>query len=473
MNWAQLRWALLLVFLVPVVDPEASFTLADNYEALVGLMFLSLAACALVLSRLDRPPREALWAWVLLGLMIQGYYLRSYALAREVSVAGFLPVNPELNWVSIHTIAGGFAYITLAFSSVCLSCWVGLTVFERVPALPEPAAVSDSDASRFVLAVAAAGLAVGVFQAWYGFGVMGVESQRLPFRADTLLIRLRTDVVPALLYLAVWRADRTAGRRVWLAVWASMAALAVADSVLSTSRGSLVKLGLPVLFLWLVTGRFTRRRSVLLGAAGALAVLMYPFASAMRSARMSTSEGTAEAAAGAVAAVFRGDLWESAGSTTGAAADRVTGADGVWFAMGDMPPGVDVDRLLRHVFAEPIHVYYTREIVGVTRPADFRSPGLAGFAMLVGGLPALAVFPGAFALAAGATWTRLARLRSAPVALSLFAFALFSVAMEGTFTVGDLAMPFLAVAAVEAVYRRSAGGRAADAAAPGEFAHAH
>jgi hypothetical protein len=449
------RWVLLVIFLEPVFDPISPFTLADGYAGLVGLMFVSMAACALLLSRLDRPMGETLWAWVLLGLFLRGYYLKSFGMAWKVIEPGFQQPNPELDWVSIHTIAAGFRYITPAFAVVCVASWLALGARRR-SSRPPAAAAENLGRKSIELAVGAVMLAagVGLMQAWLGIGIMGVDYQRLPFRLDTVLFRLRTDIAPPLILLTIWMTDRSRSRGTRLVVLAAPLALALVDCIVTTSRGSFVKLGLPVFFLWLVSGRLTWRRAQLLAVIGAITFLLYPFATALRWVRMQGTGLNWQAVATAAGVAWGEDAVGSFSANTELAADRIGGADGVWFAMGDMPDGIDVGRIMSHLFVEPVHVYFTREVVGIVTPADLRAPGLVGLAMLLGGVPGVILIPAAFVGAIRLLWASLSRLRTAPVALSFVSMTLILIVMEGTLTLGLVVTPLIGVGVTEWVYRK-------------------
>jgi hypothetical protein len=447
------RWGLLLIFLVPIVDPESPFMLTGGYATVVGLLFVSLASCALLLSGLKAPLRESLWAWLLLGLFLHAYYVRSFLFAREAVGAGFTPTNPELNWVGLSTIAEGLSYITPAFAVTCVCCWLALAVPDG-PRDDDTAWDGLGPAAFWLIAVVTAfAAAAGMLQAWLGIGIMGLESEPLPYRLDSILVRSRTDVVPPLAFLAVWMAGRSARPLARASALASLVVLALIDSVVTTSRGSLVKLGLPLLFLWILTGRLTRRRLAYLGVVALVAVLLLPFASELRMARVRGASGTWDAIADAASTAWNGDLLDSTLSGGRLVADRITGAEGVWFSMGAMPDGLDPDRLYDHVLVEPIAVYYTRRVVGVTWLADFRAPGLVGFAMLMGGVPGVWVVPAVFVLATRVLWGIFGHFKTAPVARSLWAMAVFSLAMEGTFATGGVLMPVVGIGVAEAVYR--------------------
>jgi hypothetical protein len=234
----------------------------------------------------------------------------------------------------------------------------------------------------------------------------------------------------------------------------SLPVLALVDTVVTSSRGSLPKLGLPVIFLWLLIGRITRRRLAILVVAGVASVLLHPFASAVRIARIQSVTGSVwDILSGAAVTAWSGNLLDSASVGGQRVANRVVGAEGVWFSLSAMPDGFDTQRIRAHLTDEPITNYYTRRVVGVTSPFDFRSPGLVGFAMLVGGGPGVVVIPSAFVLFVYAVWRQLARLRSSPVALSIWMMSALLLAMEGTFPLASFVMPLAGVGIAELVYR--------------------
>ena len=453
MTASSARWLLLLVFLVPVMDPTSPFTMADDFGRVFVTMFVAAGIFSLLLPKLSAPWKDSLWAWVFAGLFLQGYYLRSYLFARDVVKVGYVGDNPEMNWVSLNTIAACLPYVTAAFAAVCLASWLSLTFLPPAPEPEEPPGGLGPWVVGLVSTALAVGVSCGVVQYVLGIGVMGMETaRRLPLLLDSVVIHSRLDLAPALVYLAIWLSDRSEDGRHRALPLAALVVLGLMDGALSTSRGSLLKLALPLLFLWLLTGRLTRRRFQFLALAVGLTILLHPVISALRSARMNAS-GPWEAVASAVTAAWLEDPTGSLSTNGQRIVERVTGAEGVWFSVSDMPVGIDLKRLAGHFTGDSLTVYYTKEVVGVTRAADFRSPGLVGFSMLIGGWQGAVILPFLVVLGVRAVWWPLGRLRSSPVALSLWTMAMFLVVMEGTFAVSGVVFPLGAVAAVELVYR--------------------
>src|SRR5437870_911125 len=123
MNYRVLRWSILLVPVYGffygwfvVIDIDASFA---------WLSLLSVFAGAALLSRLGRPLDRTLWAWVILGVFLQGYFVKTFVSYENVSNYRFDRVSAELNWLSAPTIAEGYRWIVLSFVVFCVtSCWV-------------------------------------------------------------------------------------------------------------------------------------------------------------------------------------------------------------------------------------------------------------------------------------------------------------------------------------------------------------
>ncbi|HEX8199481.1 MAG TPA: hypothetical protein VF590_03275 [Isosphaeraceae bacterium] len=457
MNWIKLRWALLLLFLIPVFDLGSPFQLADEFSAFVLEMVISLAACALLLTRLDRMDGRTLWVWVLLGLFLQGYYIKGFLYAGVVSVPGSVFRNPELNWLSIHTIAAGFRYTTVAFVVACVFCWLALG--RRRGPVPTPPAIEAAEASTgraawLALAVTALTIGAGFVQAWLGIGIMGVSSERLPMRLDTVLFRFRSDLAPTWVLLALWVLDRPGRRRAWVLTLAAMLVVALIDGLVSSSRGTFVRLGLLVFFLWVLTGRLRRRRVLFLGLILVATVLLAPFFTTIRQLRMEASDRSQAVVSSAASSAWSGGLAESTASAAIFVGDRVSGTEGIWFAMGEFPDDIDWRRVLDHLFVEPLHIYYTRQIVGVLSPTDFRAPGLVAFFLMLGGTRGLVVFLTAYLLGFTVLWDLASRLQAAPVALALCVNALLYITMEGILGINNIVLLFIDIAAAEWLYTK-------------------
>ena len=452
---ADLRWGVLLPFLIPFLDVESPFFLAA--PGVLGLSAASAAACAFLLSRLAGPPGRSLWAWVILLVFVQGYYVKSYWFARIVQTPGFMLVNHELYWLSADQIAAGLVPITWAFCTFCVVAWVLLgPVPTEVATAEEPPPSDESRALSLIALATAVGFAAGAVQWYLGFGVMGVENDPLPLRLDTIIVRTRAELVPGLIYLGIWSVDRSRRWTTWAVAAGSLLLMAGLDTVLSTSRGSFARYGLPVLFLWLLTGRLTARRAAFVALTLLLTLALHPVASALRAQRMSESM------------VARGgeELDAADGSTLftlGVLASRVGGAEGVWYVAGRMDEGVDAARVVDHLSgALPIHVYHTRAIVGLPAIVDFRSPGLLGGLMLLGGRAWWLWLLAGYAAAVRLGWGGLSRLRTAAVARSIAAMQCLLQSMEGTFQAQNVGSMLATILVVELAQRRFLGRRGPD-----------
>jgi hypothetical protein len=131
---------------------------------------------------------------------------------------------------------------------------------------------------------------------------------------------------------------------------------------------------------------------------------------------------------------------------------RVNGAAGVWFTQRAAAREGGLDRLWpdRRV---PLIRYYTRDIHGVTKPGDFRQPGLVAAFLLAGGSYGIwlwAVFVAAWA----GTWWAAGWMHTAPVARASIALHMLVFANEGTLHWPDLATAACCVLLVESIHRR-------------------
>jgi hypothetical protein len=283
-------------------------------------------------------------------------------------------------------------------------------------------------------------LGLTLVQVRLGYGVLGVGNPNVPGGFGSLLTLVREQLVPAALLLCLWVFDRR--RTQWAQATALMIVVTgVTAAVISTSRGILPSLVAPMLLLWLLTGRLTRPRKMGFIAVALIAVVLFPILSHDRFQRITGSEGKAtlpSVSEVADAAFFM--------------VTRPSGVEGVLHGY-DHRGTLEIQRTLRFLRPHAMTEYYTRTVVRVADPADFRAPGIVGALMMIGGGPAVVLMMIATVLLIQWLWVLFARLKSWPVALALTAPAV-AITVSGGVEFQILVKVVIQVLACEFVYRK-------------------
>lgn len=441
----SLRWLLLGIF--PAGYAVCNVAIGPLPRSFALLTLADLAACATLLVRLGGPLRRTLWAWAGLVVLLDGLFLNMYLFASKLNSPQFLATYyPELQWVTRQQILRGYPWVTLGFATFCLSTSVVLA-WQPSPArwraAVGPRRVSTNYARQVVIAVFVVYLLASLLEARLGYGVLGEATPSLPLHLGTALTFVRANLAISLFVLSIWVLD--SARSKWTPVAILLAVLsALIDGFISTSRGSLITLLLPILFLLMLTRRFTKVRKIGVLCILVAALALIPVFGALRSARLG-SQGPATTASKPLTTTL------TEGGTF--LIIRVTGIDGVWEALGNegrFSPGRTIS------FLKPSRLtdYYTHDIVRVKTANDFRAPGTVGGLMVVGGAMAVVLFVILFTLLMQLLWSLLLLLRTAPVALALAALAVATFFQGGAFDFFLLVKVLIEVGICEMLYRK-------------------
>ena len=110
----HLRWLILLIFVAGYLLTAGKFQSAQGQYAVYSL--ISMAACALLLVRLDRYGKESVAAWLALIVFLVTQYVRFYSLVIDPS---FLRIMlSEGGWQALRSeeaLIDGFRLATIAF----------------------------------------------------------------------------------------------------------------------------------------------------------------------------------------------------------------------------------------------------------------------------------------------------------------------------------------------------------------------
>jgi hypothetical protein len=284
---------------------------------------------------------------------------------------------------------------------------------------------------------------------------MGFETVHLPLRLDTIIFRLQSGVIPILLLLVIWILDIPKRRWWWFLALGLLLFHSLAVSVIAASRAGLINFSLPVFFLWLTARRLTRKRVLIMSLPVLGTFLVFPLVSAFRAARIMKTDNFVGAMTVAMQYLDAADWGESMRATAMHLIIRVIGAEGVWFIQRYAVESLTLGVPSWSIFQEPLAEYYTYQVLGFTILGDFRSPGLVGAFMLLGGFPGVIILWMVFIFLVYYMWEKMSLLKSAPVALATFACFLFSFVGEGTLQVQDWVSCVGAIYVCEWIYRRA------------------
>jgi len=406
----------------------------------IGIAVVVLSAIGLFASLRECKVESCLWVWILLVILALGYLTKSFYFLFFES-AGFY--RPEFSWVDEAIVGSSMKAISMAFlffsvaSYGCLRA-LGLPRTVPVPKVEEGQAVDESLRRRClgVLVLSLVLYVVGVFGVVVlRLPVMGQEAVHLPLRLDFIINRTIREVLPAVALTIVWLTDRWKSKLTWAAAVALFVGIHLCNAALSTSRGGAIIPLLALLILWIVSGRISRRRCWMVAGCLVVALALMPIITLLRASALVEGERVAGyVAAGRTDAVLESygewQVWANLLLT------RITGAEGIWWLIreGQLPDlniGLDV-------FWGGLAEVYTRDVVGIRLAGDYRAPGILGaFVMLVGWDLSSFAF-GAYVFLVGVAWSQVRRLRNAPVASTLFALALITFTIEGTFRCQDI-----------------------------------
>jgi len=414
---------------------------------------LALALAVGGLRKANVPPviHSGILAVFLLGGVFQLYLLSYNYLSHPNFIHDQVPL---LGWITSADISGAFGPITLAFVVFCLM----VSVLSAVPiqsSIPRASSITNFGPLTALLVWATIGyVGFTVLQVVLGFGQSALFNRALPFRVVAITLFYRRDFYPALLLLGIWAYDR---RQTKLSYWCLIATglVAVSASYVSTSRGAAIIFGLPVLFLWLLTGRFTRLRKVMVMTAFAMYLMAAPVLSGLRVARVQAATGSVPTSSSVASPAPLSA--ESLNYEVGHVVFRAGGAGSLLFAMHHRGQ-LSVGGLWRVFRPSGLTSYFTHEVVGIpvsSTIASSQAPTVIGLGMLVGGLGGMVLVLVLIILGLDLASRWIARtLWSWPVAFALLAYAAVAYFSEGV-TI-QFYKSLLAIGVTEVLYRRVA-----------------
>ena len=423
--------------------------LADDGMTTVLLTAANILALALALMSLSRSTSPPVLYGGIMAVFLVGALFQLYLLSYNFNDGTLILTQiPSLRFISSADIADVYGLITLAFVTFCLTVTV-LTAIRVAPPAPVSHEVHNATFGTVLTVATVIYGVLTILQLMLGFGRNAIQNPSLPFKIITITLFFRLQVYPALLLLGVWVFDRTNRKLSYMCV-AGTGVVALCDAYISTHRGALVNFGLPVLFIWLISGRFTKfRKSLVLGGL-ALFLLVAPILSALRVERVVTATGSRAPAPPRPALVST----DSLNIEVARFLLRVGGASSMLLAINHQD-NLGLDGLVRVYRPYGMTEYFTYEVAGVSRSsvvAQGRSPTLIGMGTLIGGAAGIILVVVLTTVGLTLAWHWIVRhLWSWPVALAILSHGALVFFSEGVTILFYKSL--LAIVIAEVAYR--------------------
>jgi hypothetical protein len=418
---------------------------------LILLLISGLAFALIVPDLFTRQFSDTAWCWIGAAVFVIGYYFKSLYFA-------FSPapwrIDTELYWLDESIIVEGLLYTTIAFVAFIVTSKLvffskGIEREGRLEKGVLPKAQGRVSATVIVSGCAAfVALTVVLLwlKVWLGIAAMGEGTVHLPYRIDTVINRVLNDLVPGVLLLLIWLAERDTQGMTQVFTVTCMLLTQIACAFVSTSRGTLIFTGVSLFVLWKLSGTLGKRRKALLVTILVVGIAAIPVLSILRLEQMAFHNRDFGVASVWLATGIGQDDFAKAISKP---LERVTGADGLWHMLGFIRAHGFEDGLRWEAFVQRgITQFFTRNVVGVEVDGDFRAPGLVATFLFAGGGWGLPVLIGLYTVMMAATWSFVARRRGA-VGCAILALVMTTFTMEGNLYVQNLVS---AVATIEVCY---------------------
>jgi hypothetical protein len=448
------RWLVLLIFFPGILCLEINFPGAN--DVIVWASAVSLLGCSLLLFQLDKPIGKTLWAWLVLFVFIMGYYVKFlfissaidnptlyFLYGKEIDWLNYELLNDSIKWTCI----GFFVFCAVAAMLLCFpfkQYWINTRVATR------NSSVSVSRFRFIMLSTVLLFIIASYLPLVFGFGQMGLEHHKLPYRLDAFITRFRVTLMPIVFLLLLWISDTRKDRIYWFVTLGSFFILVLLDSFVRTSRTGLLLAALPVAFLWGFSDRFTKKRRNFIICVVALTVFLYPLITIMRTVRITGGSLGVPRFQEAIQYI---DYKEVLSVAMVKFTTRVGGLDGLAHNLNFGPTSMDPARLLWLLDYETISKFHTYEVVGIpSGQIEGRSPGLLGGFVLAGGMTGMVMLVIVYTILLWLAWQGIVRSPIAPVVLAFFSANILFYTSEGKFGIQDPLSWLIAILIVHWVY---------------------
>ncbi|MCU1246932.1 MAG: hypothetical protein JWN02_2842 [Acidobacteria bacterium] len=458
-----LPWILVPVMGLAMID-GLILAYGDIWGIAVSLAIMLVTA--LLILQVGTPDRYNLWCWVLVYIFLTGYFFKTHFILSHWDTR--IQWGQEWPQIELPAIIRSIHWILISYFWCCFLCiallWNRPRAVPRIVASPN---ITRRLTFWLIVGTTAMSLILAAVQLKLGLGVLGAPVVTLPFRLHTLILRFRGDLLAPIFGTLVWICHTRNWRGLWYLSVLGIAIHGLAGSVASTSRGSLVVVAMLVVFTAMASGRLTKHDQWAAAIAIVGTIVLMPVFSIVRASRVDKVDLRYYKAPTDLATQAALNLQDAGGRL----AIRTSGADGLWFweSFGKLDP---LASRLEKIAEMGLVEYYTRAIVGVENPEDFRAPGMiAGFIFLGGPVGMLALV-GVMLVFGRWIWGIINRWEIAPVAVAVYTSAILNLWGEGTLQFQNFIGAAIALLIVKRLYamiahpRRGSARRGDAAAAP-------
>ena len=402
-----------------------------------------VTACCLLLPIFMRhisKQRAKGWAWCIIPVFIGGFFVKSAIMAREVLggvvlttyLARYLPwlTRFELEYaVEVSAIC----FLLFMLSTILLPSHWGNRQMNNAAYECSTGQINIVRLNVLLICVISIFILTTLLPPLLGFGQMGLEHKKLPFRLDAFITRTRIVLIPFLMVVLLWLLDRPKYRNNWGMVMSLYFILSLADAWMRGSRSSVALAAIPMLVLWLITNKLTATRRAIIALCGILVVLSYPIFTALRLARVRGTELIHTDIFSAISDVFSLDgLYRYIDVLI----SRFQGVNGLLLSLNYQQSHPESSSLLRLVDQSRMAYFHTHRVAGV--PDDMIegcAPGFLGGLVNAGGMMLMygAVLASPYVI--HFIWQTLRATCIQPAALAFGSLTLFLYINEGTFGV--------------------------------------
>jgi len=452
-NAARARFVLLTLLLASVPLFALILGALDTGYLLAVAVVLVAAAAFAVHSREGTAATFPLRLIFL--LLIVGFFVKAVAILAVLE----LDADPPIEGMSAELVRDeellryGYGIAAIGFVAFTLGSVVALRLMPILKQGWQEASVRDDLRARrlcqmFFAIVLVLCLATAYAQYATGVGVMG-RNITLPYRLAGAIVHPRNVVIPYLLLVLAWVADRTGQRRLHLAICVALALHALCQTMLMASRGMLLLLLLPLFVLWVSTSRTSALRQLGIVVLTSVVVLAYPLLSALRVIR--AAEPTAA-------------VWEQMGEAHQARAQssdaparilfRISGIDNLLVSVQYGEPGFEFEHMARMLFdrERTFNMIYTQDYAGYGPYNEVHgsAPSLIGAFYVLGGTPLvlLGCIAWPLCIAGGIRLGERCCIYSGPPAVAFITVVALTVTLEGTVDDVPRLAPFYVLALI-------------------------
>lgn len=280
-------------------------------------------------------------------------------------------------------------------------------------------------------------LILAILRIKLNIGIMGkVDTNHSVFH--TLIFRTQEMIIPGTLVFLMWVFHESKVAKYYVAACIILLIHYVSLSLLSGSKSGIIFFVFLIFCFWYLQGILTKRKLVFIGIAAIFIALSYSYFTFLRSFLIQ-GYGHNEAVVLAIEKLGAANKLELMGESFFRIAARIIGAEGVWYYLNFIESNAATYlSMLEIVSQKGLSLFFTQDLVGVTRQGDFRSPGLIAMSLIFFGQVGFALFASLCCITIVKCWNMLCKsYLSVPILVNYSVFILNWMS-EGTFHIPDI-----------------------------------